>query len=57
MLREALPFFKDEPPVLVEWLPWAHTFGSNSSFGLTLYNGGSFYIDEGRRRRRASRPR
>ncbi len=48
MLREALPFFKDEPPVLVEWLPWAHTFGSNSSFGLILYNGGTFYIDEGR---------
>ena len=48
MLREALPFFKEEPPVLVEWLPWAHTFGSNSSFGLILYNGGSFYIDEGR---------
>jgi feruloyl-CoA synthase len=48
MLREALPFFKEEPPVLVEWLPWAHTFGSNSSFGLTLYNGGTFYIDEGR---------
>ena len=37
-----------EPPVLVEWLPWAHTFGSNSSFGLILYNGGTFYIDEGR---------
>ena len=48
MLTEALPFFKEEPPVLVEWLPWAHTFGSNSSFGLVLYNGGSFYIDEGR---------
>ncbi len=48
MLREALPFFKQEPPVLVEWLPWAHTFGSNSSFGLILYNGGTFYIDEGR---------
>ena len=48
MLREALPFFKEEPPVLVEWLPWAHTFGSNSSFGLILYNGGAFYIDEGR---------
>ncbi|MDE3177621.1 MAG: feruloyl-CoA synthase [Pseudomonadota bacterium] len=48
MLREALPFFKEEPPVLVEWLPWAHTFGSNSSFGLILYNGGTFYIDEGR---------
>ena len=48
MLREALPFFKEEPPVLVEWLPWAHTFGSNSSFGLILYNGGTFYLDEGR---------
>ena len=48
MLREALPFFKEEPPVLVEWLPWAHTFGSNSSFGLILYNGGTFYIDDGR---------
>ncbi len=48
MLAEALPFFKEEPPVLVEWLPWAHTFGSNSSFGLILYNGGTFYIDEGR---------
>jgi feruloyl-CoA synthase len=48
MLREALPFFKHEPPVLVEWLPWAHTFGSNSSFGLILYNGGTFYLDEGR---------
>ncbi len=48
MLREALPFLKHEPPVLVEWLPWAHTFGSNSSFGLILYNGGTFFIDEGR---------
>jgi feruloyl-CoA synthase len=48
MLSEALPFFKYEPPVLVEWLPWAHTFGSNSSFGLILYNGGTFYVDEGR---------
>jgi feruloyl-CoA synthase len=48
MLREALPFFNDEPPVLVEWLPWAHTFGSNSSFGLILYNGGTFYLDDGR---------
>ena len=48
MLNEALPFFKEEPPVLCEWLPWAHTFGSNSSFGLILYNGGTFYLDEGR---------
>ena len=37
-----------EPPVLVDWLPWNHTFGGNHNFGLTLYNGGSLYIDEGR---------
>ena len=48
MLREALPFFKEEPPVLCEWLPWAHTFASNSSFGLILYNGGTYYLDQGR---------
>jgi feruloyl-CoA synthase len=48
MYAEALSFVKDEPPVIVDWAPWAHTFGSNSSFGLILHNGGSFYIDEGK---------
>jgi feruloyl-CoA synthase len=48
MLAEALPFFKEQPPVLVDWVPWAHTFGSNSSVGLTIHNGGSIYIDEGK---------
>ena len=48
MLTEALPFFKEQPPVLVDWVPWAHTFGSNSSVGLTIHNGGSLYIDEGK---------
>ena len=48
MLTEALPFFKDEPPVLVDWVPWAHTFGSNSSIGLTIHNGGALYIDQGK---------
>jgi feruloyl-CoA synthase len=38
----------DEPPVLVEWPPWNHTFGGNHDFGLVLNNGGSFYIDEGK---------
>jgi feruloyl-CoA synthase len=32
---------------LLDWLPWSHTFGGNHNFGLTLYNGGSLYIDEG----------
>ena len=36
MLSEALTFLKDEPPTLVDWLPWAHTFGSNHNFGIAL---------------------
>src|SRR5664279_5776293 len=41
MLRETLAFLKDEPPVIVDWLPWNHTFGGNNNIGLTLFNGGS----------------
>jgi len=47
MLRGGLAFVKDEPPVIVDWLPWSHTFGSNHNFNLVLVNGGSFYIDDG----------
>jgi feruloyl-CoA synthase len=46
-LRAVLTFLADEPPVLCDWLPWNHTFGGNHNFGLTLYNGGSLYIDAG----------
>jgi feruloyl-CoA synthase len=48
MIRAALPFVADEPPTLIDWLPWSHTFGSNHNFGLVLDNGGSLYIDEGK---------
>ncbi|HWK63977.1 MAG TPA: feruloyl-CoA synthase [Rhizobiaceae bacterium] len=48
MLREALAFVKDEPPVLIDWLPWNHVFGGSHNCGLVLYNGGSLYIDGGR---------
>ncbi|MCW5704220.1 MAG: feruloyl-CoA synthase [Bradyrhizobium sp.] len=48
MLRETLAFLKEEPPVIVDWLPWNHTFGGNHNIGLTLYNGGSMYLDEGK---------
>jgi feruloyl-CoA synthase len=48
MLRETLSFLKDEPPVIVDWLPWNHTFGGNHNIGLTLYNGGSMYLDAGK---------
>ncbi|HEY3891818.1 MAG TPA: AMP-binding protein, partial [Bradyrhizobium sp.] len=48
MLRETLAFLKNEPPVFVDWLPWNHTFGGNHNVGLTLFNGGSMYLDEGK---------
>jgi feruloyl-CoA synthase len=48
MIRTAMAFFQDEPPILVDWAPWHHTAGGNHNFGLGLYNGGSFYIDEGK---------
>jgi feruloyl-CoA synthase len=48
MIRAGLAFVGDEPPVIVDWLPWNHTFGSNHNFNLILDNGGSLYIDEGK---------
>ena len=48
MFAAVVPFMTEEPPVLVDWLPWSHTFGGNHNFNLALFGGGSFYIDEGR---------
>ena len=47
-MRQSMPVLAEEPPVLVDWLPWNHTFGGNHNFGLVLYNGGTLYIDEGK---------
>ncbi len=48
MIATMLAYFRDEPPVLVDWAPWHHTAAGNHDFGLVLYNGGSYYIDEGK---------
>lgn len=48
MMSEVMAFLREEPPVLVDWLPWNHTFGGNHNIGIALYNGGSLYIDEGK---------
>ena len=48
MLRGVNPSYGAEPPVLIDWLPWSHTFGGNNNFNLVLANGGSYFIDEGR---------
>jgi feruloyl-CoA synthase len=47
MLSAGFAFVADEPPVVVDWLPWSHTFGSNHNFNMVLMNGGSLYIDDG----------
>src|SRR5690606_32240337 len=47
MISQALAFLEDEPPVLLDWMPWNHVAGGSHNVGLTLYNGGSFYIDDG----------
>ena len=48
MIRQCFRSLQTEPPVLVDWLPWNHTFGGNHNVGITLYNGGTLYIDEGK---------
>lgn len=33
--------------VVIDFLPWNHTFGGNFVFNMTLMHGGTFYIDRG----------
>ncbi len=47
-LRQSIPSLADEPPLLVDWLPWNHTFGGNHNVGIVLDNGGTLYIDDGK---------
>jgi feruloyl-CoA synthase len=44
----AWTFLADHPPVIVDWLPWNHTFGGNHNFNMMLRNGGTLYIDAGK---------
>jgi feruloyl-CoA synthase len=46
-MLQSMPVLGDAP-VLVDWLPWNHTFGGNHNVGLVLYNGGTLYIDDGK---------
>ncbi|ANK83312.1 MAG: hypothetical protein TEF_06255 [Rhizobiales bacterium NRL2] len=48
MIQAGWPFVMESPPVLVDWLPWNHTFGGNFCFNLALFNGGVFHIDDGK---------
>lgn len=46
-ITQTFPFFRDDDLEFVDWLPWNHTYGGNHNFGIALFNGGSFYIDDG----------
>lgn len=48
MVREAVPFAVATPPIVLDWLPWNHTFGGSHNVGLVLFHGGSLYINDGK---------
>jgi feruloyl-CoA synthase len=48
MVASCYAFMREEPPVVVDWAPWHHTASGNKVFNMVLYNGGTFYIDEGK---------
>ncbi|WP_170604061.1 feruloyl-CoA synthase [Ruegeria arenilitoris] len=48
MLADALPFLRERPPRIVDWLPWNHVFGGSHNFNMMLANGGSLFIDDGK---------
>ena len=47
-IAQCWPFLEETPPVLVDWLPWSHTFGGNHNFNMVLRHGGTLYVDEGK---------
>jgi feruloyl-CoA synthase len=47
-IRQVWPFLREEPPILLDWLPWSHTFGGNHNLNMVLTNGGTLWIDDGR---------
>lgn len=47
-LGAVLPFLKEHPPRILDWLPWNHVFGGSHNVNMMLANGGSLYIDNGK---------
>ncbi|MFV0384388.1 feruloyl-CoA synthase [Paracoccus sp. (in: a-proteobacteria)] len=48
MVQDCFAFMVDEPPVVCDWAPWNHTASGNKVFNMVLFNGGTFYIDDGK---------
>jgi feruloyl-CoA synthase len=47
-MAQSMPVLAEKELVLVDWLPWNHTFGGNHNFGMVVYHGGTMYIDDGK---------
>jgi feruloyl-CoA synthase len=48
MIRQVWPFLAEQRPVIVDWLPWSHTFGGNHNVNMMITSGGTLYVDAGR---------
>ncbi|HYZ31366.1 MAG TPA: AMP-binding protein, partial [Crenalkalicoccus sp.] len=47
-ILQVWPFLAEDPPVLLDWLPWSHVFGGSHNFNMVLRFGGTLWIDDGR---------
>lgn len=47
-MTQSMPVLTEGELVLIDWLPWNHTFGGNHNFGMVIFNGGTMYIDDGK---------
>ena len=47
-MAQSMPVLAEKELVLVDWLPWNHTFGGNHNVGMVIYHGGTLYIDDGK---------
>ncbi|MBD5634031.1 MAG: AMP-binding protein, partial [Candidatus Eremiobacteraeota bacterium] len=48
MFGQIYPVVQNQPPVVLDWLPWNHTFGGNQNFDVVLYYGGTLYVNDGK---------
>lgn len=47
-IASVLPFLKERPPRICDWLPWNHVFGGSHNVNMMLANGGTVVVDDGK---------
>jgi len=45
-LTQLWPFLEDEPPVVVDRLPWSRALGGETVFGIVLRHAGTLYVEQ-----------